>query len=321
MLAADSTHWINMAGVSHWWWMISLILFSGICCMIILIHMIYKFYFLANKPRTSIICFSTFGTISFTINPIVQILVMLQIKSQDRFPTNHYGAIVTPMGILFWTTGQISIYLLFIMNLHDTFYNGPLRLHLLSIVTLVVFTTLFFVFRIGDLIIVTLYYLQIIPAHQIAIEGIVVITAETLDLILSIILCYLFVSRLRLLAQLVQDNDNNISYITRKYVILSSIVVLTTQLSLIGEAIESVTYDSTSVSESTISFEIYYVVRALDSLISSLCIFLNLECNDGYYRYLCCQRNVNAILIVNDEDATIHNTTINSSAYSTLLAK
>ena len=134
----------------------------------------------------------------------------------------------------------------------------------------------------------------------------------------------LFVSRLRELLPLVDDNlnANNISYITRKYVILSIIVVLTTQLSLIAEAFESVTYNSRSKAES-ITFEIYYMVRALDRLISTLCIASNLEFNGGYNRYLCCQRNNNGMIRrqIMDDDGTANDTTINSSAYSALVGK
>merc|ERR1719420_1170287 len=67
--------------------------------------------------------------------------------------------------MLFWTLGQLFIYLLFAANLHFTFKHTLLRISLNTRRFLLFLTLTFFVSRLGNLAFYSVYYVNGISGH------------------------------------------------------------------------------------------------------------------------------------------------------------
>ena len=169
---------------------------------------------------------------------------------------------------------------------------------------------LYIIFRIAYIMIALLYYDNVISSKMIPIPmAFAVVSSEFVDLIISIMLVYLFVTRLRALSQAgIQIIERRISYITRKYVILSTIVIISTQLSLITQTMNSTAWSMAGSTYSKISFMLYCITKSSYCPISSICIFLNLKCNDKWYKIFCCQiQSSSNIPLINDPESTMNN--------------
>lgn len=321
--------WIDPSDIDHTWWLVYLQSLCLLLVIIILIQISCKIYWSAQKPKKSIIVFSLFGIVSFIINLMSGIFYFTRQNVNNKAPSNQtldIGIDVT--NALFWNTAHVSIYIVLFSNLYFSFKDTPYNLSVPSSMLVSSLITLFFVLGIVYAVNESLHTADITSATIFATATIIKeVLAEIVDFILSVILCYAFVKRLKILSQLNDQNQVSVLYIARKYVILAILFIISTQMVLISEMIAKLCYVK-SLTFFKIAFECHWSLLYLDCVVSSFCVSLILECNDRYYRYFCCQSRINnqtrnvSLNGYSTENTKINrNSTINTSKYSRLLAK
>ena len=206
-----------MADLFDWWWLFALILFCLIGCLSIFILILTNLYgfdiCLTNvtqfaQPTRSVQWLSTLSLFSFTITCASQMYVVLCLDSEAQVAPNIVMQCIQFLGLLAWTFGQLFIYLLFIANLHHSFKNTVLRLSNSSLIFLTTSIVLFCLCRIAYITLYTLYYNKIISGNEVNYPlAYTVCGTEFVDLIVSIILVYLFIHRLFKLVRIIPTEN------------------------------------------------------------------------------------------------------------------
>eukprot|EP01084_Bolivina_argentea_P232557 391939_1 len=292
---------IDKRGLLHWKWLIIWMCLCAVFCIMIVIGLIWKLCIIQHKPPTMILRCIVIGIFSFSITAIAQPLQFLQMDKSGSLHESAYSLIMIFIILISWSIGQLSIYLLFISNLYQTFKDTPLRLSILSIIILNTSLILYCILRAAKIILMALGFAGLLGDYFGISTAITVFGSEVADLILSLYLIYSFVHRLKALRDI--NRQNMISYITRKYVILSTIVIVFTQLSLVSVAVDDYVQTPLSPESTTIPFVVCYVVESFGCFMCALCIYL--QCNDELYRKLCCQPTRNRLLMNENENDTM----------------
>ena len=205
-----------MGDLYRWWWLLGIVSFCLIGCVLILLMIITNLYGFdccltevkqSTKPVRSVSWLSTLSLLSFTLTCASQAYIILNISSDAQISESPIMEINALISLISWTFGQLFIYLLFIANLYHTFKNTNLRLSNRVLIFLITSICLFCVYRIGYITLYTLYFNAILTDSQVHYPlAFTVCGTEMMDLIVSIILVYLFINRL---FKLVQSQPNN----------------------------------------------------------------------------------------------------------------
>ena len=218
--------YINESGISHLW---PLIFFESLCLLIAIpifpqiLCTIYSSPAEPRKPRKT----SLFAVASFIMCLIGSILINLHMNPDGELPNTAIVAILESAGIATWFCGQVSIYIILFLNLYYSFKDTQFNLPDIYIGLIPILIFVFLLLRIVYTIFVALYIMEIISTKAyvialVSVDG----CAEGLDLILSILLCYLFVIRLKRLNDQNRLNQRNVIHLARKYRILSIIFIV-----------------------------------------------------------------------------------------------
>ena len=217
----------TMGDLYRWWWLFGIVSFCLIGCVLILLMILTNLYGFdccltdvsqITKPIRSVTWLSTLSLLAFTLTCASQAYIILNISSDAQISDSVIMEINALISLISWTLGQLFIYLLFIANLHHTFKNTNLKLSNRVLIFLIISICVFCLCRIGYITLYTLYFKEVITDAQVHYPlALMVCGTEIMDLIVSIILVYLFINRL---FKLVQSQPNNykrrrISYIRK----------------------------------------------------------------------------------------------------------
>eukprot|EP01084_Bolivina_argentea_P052453 96358_1 len=195
-----------MKDLMKWWWLLSLVTVCTIgSVLIFIITIVNLFGFDACLTRMdfshivpkSVKWLSTLSLLSFIICCITQLFVVFALDNEGQVPSSIFQQVTQFIGLLSWTFAQLFIYVLFIFNLHISFKNTMLQISKRSLIFLTSSIILFCLFRIAYITLYTLYYNGIVSTHQAEYSLLIAVCGtEFIDLIVSIILIYLFIHRL-----------------------------------------------------------------------------------------------------------------------------
>ena len=207
-----------MSDLFDWWWLFSLVLFCLLGCLFIFIIVVTNLFGFdvcltnvnqASKPMKSVQWLSSLSLISFTISCASQIYTILQLDPQGDVTPDFMSQFTQFTGLLAWTFAQLFIYLLFIANLYYSFNNTILRISSSSLIFLITSIILFFCCRVAYITLYTLYYNGILSTSEVQYPlAYTVCATEFCDLIVSIILVYLFIARLFKLVRIIPTPQN-----------------------------------------------------------------------------------------------------------------
>lgn len=320
-----------MADLANWWWLLVAVSLCTVICIISLIVIVFHLCVSnRNETRKCISFLSVFSILAFTLTPISQILIIVQLNDDGQVPTgSYYQMIPQIMGQLCWTFGKLAIYVLFVANLHHTFSKTQHQLSNVSLAAIAVLVVLFTIFRTLDTTIDIMYLTSVITLQQARIPMVfAVVIIQLVDLILSILFVYLFVTKLSKLSQdiiygnnLLNEKQKAIFYVTRKYIILSTIAIISTQIELLSRTLDDISFLPTSPEFYLISLSSSYILWALDCMITSVCILLNFEFSNKWFDILCCICNLCVNNINLDHDRNNVHVQNDDANLSSMIAK
>eukprot|EP01084_Bolivina_argentea_P171480 297082_1 len=195
-----------------------------------------------------------------------------------------------------WHFAQACTYLLFIYRLYYTFkgtqYQSKMRVYVLLHIAVILFTLEgVFVVLIYELN--TYGYLKDFLLNRL--HTVELISKSLMDLILTIYMIQLFISKLLNISAELQDNghadrfeQNILMSISAKICILSIFALITTQIMITSASINCVVY---MFEDDTIIEEFFYhqinttYGNALDSTVNVFCVYLTLPYNDSVWMY------------------------------------
>ena len=196
--------------------------------------------------------------------------------------------------------GNVCCYSLFLFRLVNGFRGTHYSVKRYQIIILVTFIGLYLLF--GTLaIIISLYHLDNCLQYWFclsdnaffAIRLIYSWGTEITDLILSVLLLILFISKLKQVTKSLDDIKQNMFNIMAKIVILSTTMIVTTQITFtfsitlstfIAIYRDTSAYDPKHVN--TVN-QIYVILKSITCFISSLCLFLFFEFTHKWYIKIC----------------------------------
>eukprot|EP01084_Bolivina_argentea_P019155 35621_1 len=166
----------------------------------------------APNPIKSVQYLSILSLLSFTICAGSQLLIIESLDRDLNLPDNsYYEEIICSINTFSWAFAQSLVYLLFITNLHHTFKNTSLFISKSMLIFLFTLVIIFFILNITWMILFLLYYNATIHQYNFGwLATVIVSVTELIDLIVSIILVYIFVNRLFML--FVINNEQSIVY-------------------------------------------------------------------------------------------------------------
>eukprot|EP01084_Bolivina_argentea_P121501 215317_1 len=188
-----------------------LLLFVGACTLVcIIILIIVSMQLLCDydpcvmgmidvsKPIQPVQYLSILSVLSFIVCLASQICIIKTVDSQLNIPDNSlFQQIICTVNIISWAFGQLCIYSIFTLNLNVTFQNTPLYVSKGCVIFLCISISIFFMLQLTYSVIFLLYYNVIITQKYFGwIAAILVSCTEFIDLIVSVVIVYLFVKRL-----------------------------------------------------------------------------------------------------------------------------
>eukprot|EP00483_Globobulimina_turgida_P010200 UN10219 len=198
-----------------------LLLFTGICdflCVLIMIMVTLQLLcdydiceigkINATKPIKPVQHLSVLSLLSFTICVTSQMCIITTLDKNLNSPSDSlFQDIIHAVNTISWAFGQLCIYLVFIINLHFTFKNTSLCVSKYMLIFLCVVIIIFFMLQLSHSVVYLLYNNHIVTQNNFGwIAAMLISATECIDFILSIILVYLFVSRLFKLQKLFPIN-------------------------------------------------------------------------------------------------------------------
>eukprot|EP00483_Globobulimina_turgida_P004501 UN04510 len=151
-----------------------------------------------TKPVKTVSYLSILSLLSFIVCLFTEIVILNALNSDYGIPKHEiYLQVFHSVRRGAWTLGQLFMYLLFIANIYYTFRNTLLQISKAMLILSCILITIFFVSRLATIALYALYYNAYISKHYYSLPAASVeIFTEFIDLILSVLLMYIFVQRL-----------------------------------------------------------------------------------------------------------------------------
>eukprot|EP01084_Bolivina_argentea_P203946 348245_1 len=272
-------------------------------CFVLLLATIYYVFCSEEGEEISIPSLkylSTLSLIFFNLCLAAQVTFTSELDNNLHLDTDKhdwYNRMVVAINIMSWNLAHVFMYLLFVINLRDTFRATTLKIKHTALKFFAILIIAFFCSQLAYVTMVELFYEKIISIatyHKYA--PIPIVITELIDAILSIELVYMFVHRLFLLFRMHTHNkiselnwkQQSILYSVTQYTILSTIAIISSQTFLISSVNNSYSFKADNGAYYHISYTLYSILMDSDAVINSLCIFLNFRFSHLCYVSMCC---------------------------------
>eukprot|EP01084_Bolivina_argentea_P241695 405668_1 len=251
--------------------------------------------------------------VSFMIGLISQTFL---IKSLDEYLDISSDSLLLNINAysqtLSWIFGHMFLYLLFIRNIRNTFRNTMFEASQSSLLIIYLLLILFFISGFSGAVIYALYYEWFITADQYSIiSPITILIMESIDILLSTVLSYMFISRLFKLhkAYINNQHQGQILFAAFRYFIIALISFISCQLFLLAYTNNSFAFTA-AFGYYKWSLVIYLYSFAIDCIISSFCVYLNWNEKSIFLQLCvaCCldMQPENDAMVVNNSSNVIH---------------
>lgn len=209
--------------------------------------------------------------ISFTIS------LLLTLVSHIIYSINHEQKtlfiVLYELKVIFWVIAECTTYFIFIVRIYYTFEQTAFQASSKMFKILIAAIVLFIISQIQFIFLIGMYYTKIMSYDAFIIaRNVQIVFNDLVDLFISIMLFYLFISRLHAISQQISSNakinhhrdtingkkqrDNNTTIlfnITAKLTVLATGPLIITQLNFIFEVVLAILNETTSYTSSTTS--------------------------------------------------------------------
>eukprot|EP01084_Bolivina_argentea_P252951 424772_1 len=302
----------------------------GILQCIIIISIVLK----AKVSSNIVQILSILVILSFMLGLISQIYIIQSLDEKFQITNNQLTQLIVSVYDLTWICGHVFLYLLFVRNIQHTFQNTLYRAAASTLIFLYFQIVIFSLVLLSYYVVYVMYDRRYISHEAFSWTAFIIISAGELnEFMLSIILSYMFISRLVKLykvsnIEMQGKHQNSILFAAFRYSMISFISIISTQLFYISLGNKALGY-SNSFKYYKWSTIVHLHLFSIDCVINSFCVYMNLEKNTLIIRLCaqCCLKNKNvkvisinnqhnivdtdvtAVLLQESSTKTIHNQT------------